>query len=117
MKKFSLSIIGIAALMLAIPNAYSAEPDMITYYSVTEITQTSLNLAEQSLEDGDFDSTKKFIEFASKQFSNNLQKLRDVNASLTDEVHISLIDLQTKEIISENRSSILSELNLSLIHI
>ncbi len=111
MKKFSLSIIGIAALMLAIPNAYSAEPDMITYYSVTEITQTSLNLAEQSLEDGDFDSTKKFIEFASKQFSNNLQKLRDVNASLTDEVHISLIDLQTKEIISENRSSILSELN------
>ena len=111
MKKFSLSIIGIAALMLAIPNAYSAEPDMITYYSVTEITQTSLNLAEQSLEDGDFDSTKKFIDFASKQFSNNLQKLRDADASLTDEVHISLIDLQTKEIISENRSSILSELN------
>ena len=111
MKKLSLVIIGIAALMLAIPNAYSAEPDMITYLSISEITQTSITLAEQSLEDGDFDSTKKFIEFASKQFSNNLQKLRDADASLTDEVHISLIDLQTKEIISENRSSILSELN------
>jgi len=110
-KKLSLVIIGIAALMLAIPNAYSAEPDMITYLSISEITQTSITLAEQSLEDGDFDSTKKFIEFASKQFSNNLQKLRDADASLTDEVHISLIDLQTKEIISENRSSILSELN------
>ena len=111
MKKLSLVIIGVAALMLAIPNAYSAEPDMITYLSISEITQTSITLAEQSLEDGDFDSTKKFIEFASKQFSNNLQKLRDADASLTDEVHISLIDLQTKEIISENRSSILSELN------
>ena len=59
--------------MLALPNAYSAEPDMVTYLSITELTQTSLALAEQSLEDGDFDSTKKFIEFASKQFSNNLQ--------------------------------------------
>ena len=111
MKKLSLVIIGITALMLAIPNAYSAEPDMVTYISISEITQTSITLAEQSLEDGDFDSTKKFIEFASKQFSNNLQKLRDADASLTDEVHISLIDLQTKEIISENRSTILSELN------
>ena len=111
MKKSIFGIIALTALMLAIPNAYSAEPDMVTYLSISEITQTSITLAEQSLEDGDFDSTKKFIEFASKQFSNNLQKLRDADASLTDEVHISLIDLQTKEIISENRSSILSELN------
>ena len=111
MKKLSLVIIGVAALMLAIPNAYSAEPDMITYLSISEITQTSITLAEQSVEDGDFDNAKKLIEFGSKQFSNNLEKLREADASLTDEVHISLIDLQTKEISSENRSSILSEIN------
>ena len=111
MKKSIFGIIALTALMLAIPNAYSAEPDMVTYLSISEITQTSITLAEQSLEDGDFDSTKKYIEFGSKQFSNNLQKLRDADTSLTDEVHISLIDLQTKEISSENRSSILSELN------
>ena len=111
MKKSIFGIIALTALMLAIPNAYSAEPDMVTYLSISEITQTSITLAEQSLEDGDFDFTKKYIEFGSKQFSNNLQKLRDADTSLTDEVHISLIDLQTKEISSENRSSILSELN------
>ena len=111
MKKSIFGIIALTALMLAIPNAYSAEPDMVTYLSISEITQTSITLAEQSLEDGDFDTTKKYIEFGSKQFSNNLQKLRDADTSLTDEVHISLIDLQTKEISSENRSSILSELN------
>ena len=111
MKKSIFGIIALTALMLAIPNAYSAEPDMVTYLSISEITQTSITLAEQSLEDGDFDTTKKYIEFGSKQFSNNLQKLRDTDTSLTDEVHISLIDLQTKEISSENRSSILSELN------
>jgi len=111
MKRSLFGIIALSALMLAIPNAYSADPDMVTYLSISEITQTSITLAEQSLEDGDFDSTKKYIEFGSKQFSNNLQKLRDADASLSDEVHISLIDLQTKEISSENRSSILSELN------
>ena len=67
--------------MLALPNAYSAEPDMVRYLSITEVTQTTIVLAEQSLEDGDFDSTKKFIEFASKQFSNNLEKLREADAS------------------------------------
>ena len=111
MKKSIFGIIALTALMLVIPNAYSAEPDMVTYLSISEITQTSITLAEQSLEDGDFDTTKKYIEFGSKQFSNNLQKLRDADTSLTDEVHISLIDLQTKEISTENRSSILSELN------
>ena len=111
MRRSLFGIVALTALMLVIPNAYSAEPDMVTYLSISEITQTSITLAEQSLEDGDFDSTKKYIEFGSKQFSNNLQKLRDADTSLTDEVHISLIDLQTKEISTENRSSILSELN------
>ena len=110
MKKTSLAIIGLAALMLALPNAYSTDSNMITYYSVTEITQTSLNLAEASLKNNDFDSTKKLIEFGSKHFSNNLQKLRDSNASLADEVHISLIDLQTKEITPENQSVISSDI-------
>ncbi len=96
--------------MLALPNAYSTDSNMITYYSVTEITQTSLNLAEASLKNNNFDSTKKLIEFGSKHFSNNLQKLRDSNASLADEVHISLIDLQTKEITPENQSVISSDI-------
>ena len=95
-------IIGIVALMLTLPNAYSADKDMITYLSITELTQTSLILAESNLENDDFDSAKKLIDFASKQFSNNLQTLRNVDASLTDELHISLIDLQTKEFSPDN---------------
>ena len=98
-------------LLIAIPSAYSADKDMITYLSITELTQTSLILAESNIENDDFDSAKKLIDFASKQFSNNLQTLRNVDASLTDELHISLIDLQTKEFSPDNRSSILSEFN------
>ena len=108
--KTGFAIIGLAALMLMIPNAYSTDPDLMTYYSVTEITQTSLSLAESNLRNGDFDTTKQFIDFGSKHFSNNLQKLRTADVSLTDEVHISLIDLQAIQINSENQSTVLSEI-------
>ena len=110
MKKSSFAIFGIIVLLFAIPNAYSLEKTSITYYSTAEITQTTLNLALTSLEDEDFDSTKNFIEFASKYFSKNLEKMRSVDATLTDEVHISLIDLQTRQINSENLSSVSSEI-------
>ena len=75
MKKTSFAIIGIAALMLTLPNAYSTDKDLITYLSITELTQTSLTLADSTIESGDFDAAKKFIDFGSKQFSNNLLKL------------------------------------------
>ncbi len=111
MKKTSFAIIGIAALMLTLPNAYSTDKDLITYLSITELTQTSLTLADSTIESGDFDAAKKFIDFGSKQFSNNLQTLRNVDASLTDEVHISLIDLQTRDFSPDNRSAILADIN------
>jgi len=108
--KTGFAIIGLAALMFVIPNVYSTDLDTATYYSVTEVTQTSLNLAEAEIKNGSFDDAKKLVEFGSKHFSNNLQKLRTVDASFTDEVHISLIDLQSRQINSENQSEILSEI-------
>ena len=75
-----------------------------------EVTETSLNLALTSLENQDFESTKNFIEFGSTHFSKNLEKLRNVDASLTDEVHISLLDLQTRQLNPENLSAVSSEI-------
>ena len=97
-------------LLVVIPSAYSIDNSKVRYYSVTEVTETSLNLALTSLENQDFDSTKKFIEFGSTHFSKNLEKLRNVDASLADEVHISLLDLQTRQINSENLSAVSSEI-------
>ena len=37
MNKVGFGIIGIAVLIFAIPNAYSAEPDMITYLSIQKL--------------------------------------------------------------------------------
>ena len=78
-------------LLFVIPSAYSIDNSKVRYYSVIEVTETSLNLALTSLENQDFESTKNFIEFGSTHFSKNLEKLRNVDASLTDEVHISLL--------------------------
>ena len=97
-------------LLFVIPSAYSIDNSKVRYYSVIEVTETSLNLALTSLENQDFDSTKNFIEFGSTHFSKNLEKLRNVDASLTDEVHISLLDLQTRQLTPENLSTVSSEI-------
>ena len=110
LKKSSLAIFAIAMLLFVIPSAYSIDNSKVRYYSVVEVTETSLNLALTSLENQDFDSTKNFIEFGSTHFSKNLEKLRNVDASLTDEVHISLLDLQTRQLNPENLSTVSSEI-------
>ncbi|MDC0168382.1 FTR1 family iron permease [Candidatus Nitrosopelagicus sp.] len=110
MKNSIFAILAIAMLLVVIPSAYSVDNSKVRYYSVTEVTETSLNLALTSLENQDFDTTKKFIEFGSTHFSKNLEKLRNVDASLADEVHISLLDLQTRQITSENLSAVSSEI-------
>ena len=98
-------------LIGTIPNVLSADDvDLTKLYSVKEITQTSLTLAEINLQNGNVETSKQFIDFASKQFSNNLQQLRQSDSNLTDEIHISLIDLQTQQINSDNQSQISSEI-------
>ena len=97
-------------LLFVIPSAYSIDNSKVRYYSVVEVTETSLNLALSSLENQDFDSTKNFIEFGSTHFSKNLEKLRAVDPELTDEVHISLLDLQTRQLTPENLSTVSSEI-------
>tara|TARA_Y100001935_G_scaffold102847_1_gene85455 strand:- start:652 stop:2847 length:2196 start_codon:yes stop_codon:yes gene_type:complete len=97
-------------LLFVMPSAYSIDNSKVRYYSVVEVTETSLNLAISSLENQDFDSTKKFIEFGSTHFSKNLEKLRAVDQELTDEVHISLLDLQTRQLTPENLSAVSSEI-------
>ena len=97
-------------LLFVIPSAYSIDNSKVRYYSVIEVTETSLNLALSSLENQDFDSTKNFIEFGSTHFSKNLEKLRAVDPELTDEVHISLLDLQTRQLTPENLSTVSSEI-------
>ena len=97
-------------LLFVIPSAYSIDNSKVRYYSVVEVTETSLNLALTSLENQDFDSTKKFIEFGSTHFSKNLEKLRAVDPELTDEAHISLLDLQTRQLTPENLSAVSSEI-------
>ncbi|MCH2618318.1 MAG: FTR1 family protein, partial [Candidatus Nitrosopelagicus sp.] len=110
MKKSIFAIFAIAMLLFVIPSAYSIDNSKVRYYSVIEVTETSLNLALSSLENQDFDSTKNFIEFGSTHFSKNLEKLRAVDPELTDEVHISLLDLQTRQLTPENLSTVSSEI-------
>ena len=63
-------------LIGTVPNVLSADDVNLTkLYSVKEITQTSLTLAEINLQNGNVETSQQFIDFASQQFSNNLKEL------------------------------------------
>ena len=99
-----LFVFPLILLIGTIPNVLSeVDPNLVTFYSVKEITKINLK-------NGNIETSKKFIDFASKQFANNLQQLRQSDSNLTDEVHISLIDLQTQQINSDNQSQISSQI-------
>jgi len=98
-------------LIGTVPNVLSADDVNLTkLYSVKEITQTSLTLAEINLQNGNVETSQQFIDFASQQFSNNLKELRQSDSTLTDEIHISLLDLQTQQINSDNQSQTSSQI-------
>ena len=58
-----------------------------------DVTLTGLDVAESLLRSGDFDGAKYAAEFAAAHFAFGLQNLRNIDAELTDNLHLSLLDL------------------------
>ena len=73
--------------------------------SSIEIVSLGLELTKHSINSDDFENAKKYSEFSSSFFSNNIQTFRMTGSSNIDNIHISLLDMPTKiestEIISE----------------
>ena len=58
-----------------------------------DVTLTGLDVAESLLRSGDFDGAKYAAEFAAVHFAFGLQNLRNIDAELTDNLHLLLLDL------------------------
>lgn len=66
-----------------------AESAISTIHSVS----TGLEVADEMLSNGDMDGASYAVEFAAKQFALGLQPLRDIDKEVTDEIHITLLDM------------------------
>ena len=81
---------AILTVLLFVP-AHSSEHDSAV--STLVITKAGLDVGKSFLQDGDMDSARYAVEFASASFAFGLQDLRDHDPKLTGQIHLDLLDL------------------------
>ncbi len=59
-----------------------------------QFVATGLNLTSQSLQAGNYDDAKTYLKETSQVFAQSLQTTKGVNASLVNNIHLALVDLQ-----------------------
>ena len=85
-----LAAIAVSTALLSVP-AQSFQQDSVV--STLVITGAGLDVGESFLQDGDVESARYAVEFASRNFASGLQDLRSHDPGLTDQIHLELLDL------------------------
>ncbi len=85
-----LAAIAVSTALLSVP-AQSFQQDSVV--STLVITRAGLDVGESFLQDGDVESARYAVEFASSIFASGLQDLRSHDPGLTDQIHLELLDL------------------------
>ena len=85
-----LAAFVVFAALLVIP-AHATEHDLAV--STLVITEAGLNAGKSFLQEGDVNSARYAVEFASANFAFGLQDLRGHDSELTDQIHLDLLDL------------------------
>ncbi len=85
-----LAAVAVSTALLSVP-AQSFQQDSAVFMLV--VTRAGLDVGESFLQDGDVESARYAVEFASKNFASGLQDLRSHDPGLTDQIHLELLDL------------------------
>lgn len=85
-----LAAVAVSTALLSVP-AQSFQQDSAVFTLV--VTRAGLDVGESFLQDGDVESARYAVEFASKNFASGLQDLRSHDPGLTDQIHLDLLDL------------------------
>ncbi|MGQ0795946.1 MAG: FTR1 family protein [Nitrosopumilaceae archaeon] len=96
--KFTIFALGIFTIisLTAFPmqNISAQSMDQVSLYSNKELVLVGLELTEQNVIKGNYDAANVYSKFASDTFADSLQDARAVDATLADEVHLILVDIQ-----------------------
>ena len=85
-----LAAVAVSVALLSVP-AQSFQQDSAVFTLV--VTRAGLDVGESFLQDGDVESARYAVEFASGTFASGLQDLRSHDPGLTDQIHLELLDL------------------------
>lgn len=79
-----------------------AQANNDTILLATEVTKIGLELTKISIENGNIQEAEKYSKFTSDFFGKQVQNVRSFDASLADEIHISLLDIHAEITKSQN---------------
>ena len=90
-----LSILVIVIFTFSINSVNAESQAKSTLLADKEVVSIGLHLIQQSIESGDHISAKVFAKTTSDIFGESLQTVREADSTLVDEIHITLVDIQT----------------------
>ena len=112
----SLNLTKIGSILLAVlvlgtftPGIFAASDNSEIQSTARHVIEISLTLAEESVQSSDYDSAKTYANFASSFFGKNLNELRESNPQVIDDIHITLLDVQSG--LSGNDPNVSSKIN------
>lgn len=88
-----LLLVAASVALLFFPSDSFQQSFVNSPLSTLEIAETALDVGRTFLQDGDVESATYAIAVASESFALNLPELRRYDPALTDDIHISLLDL------------------------
>ncbi|HXG73522.1 MAG TPA: FTR1 family protein [Candidatus Nitrosotenuis sp.] len=85
----------VVALIMPFSLAYAQSQDVVAH-TTGEVVKIGIQLIKSSLEQGDVDAAKKYSKFTNDYYGQQLHTLRQSGVEFADDLHLLLIDMQSK---------------------
>ncbi|MEM3065281.1 MAG: FTR1 family protein [Candidatus Nitrosotenuis sp.] len=85
----------VVALIAPFSLAYAQSQDVVEH-TAGEVVKIGIQLTKSSLEQGDVDGAKKYSKFTNDYYGQQLHILRQSGVEFADDLHLLLIDMQSK---------------------
>lgn len=109
MKAVLLGLSLVVMFLLFYP-AY-AQNNTLGFGAALQITDSGLDLIRSALEGQDRELAQKYSEYTNNFFGDNLAILKTSNSELSNDIHLSLLDIHAKIMSKEDSSQIISEID------
>jgi high-affinity iron transporter len=86
----------VVALIIPFSLSYAQSQSDVVIHTTGEIVKIGTQLTKSSLKNGDLEGAKKYSEFTNNYFGQQLHALRQSGVEFADDLHLLLIDVQSK---------------------
>ena len=107
-----LAMLAVMALILSpLPNIHAESDSNTIILANKEIVDTGLQLVQQSINTGDYTSAAGYAKDTSDLFGESLQTIRTANPDFANDVHLTLVDIETDASSSDQSQTVLQKIS------